>query len=159
MNVDIGDLHEAVRTQPQTPPESTCLLTPVMNLSSQSAPPRLKYHPAAYSFLIMALDRTQRRLGRTPASSPDDEAAHISGQELLEGVRELALEQFGLMARTVFRNWGIRATVDIGHMVFEMVERGEMRKTDRDTLADFSDIYRFEQALDADYRIDLRHAF
>lgn len=130
-----------------------------MNLSSQGALPRLKYHPAAYSFLITALDRTQRRLGRGPATTPDDETAHISGQELLEGVRLLALEQFGLMTQTVFRTWGICSTVDIGHMVFEMVDRGEMRKTDRDTLADFADIFRFEQAFDTDYRIDLRHAF
>lgn len=130
-----------------------------MNLSSQSAPPQLKYHPAAYTFLILALELTQRRLGRRPAEEGSDEGAHISGQELLEGVRKLALDQFGLMTLAVFKSWGIRSTVDIGHMVFEMVERGDMRKTDRDTLADFSDIYRFEQAFDTDYQIDLKHAF
>src|SRR5262245_40509624 len=96
--------------------------------TTQKAPlTELRYHPNAYDFVFSALRRTQQRLGRSQAHGPDDERAHISGQELLEGIREFALERFGLMARTVFHCWGVHGTDDFGRMVFELIERGEMR--------------------------------
>lgn len=117
------------------------------------AVPQLKYHPDAYRFVFEALQFTQERLERTSRRDEDEESAHISGQELLEGIRELGLRKFGLMAQSVFAHWGIRATVDFGSIVFELVERGEMKKTDRDRINDFYDIYRFEDALDREYVI------
>jgi uncharacterized repeat protein (TIGR04138 family) len=74
-------------------------------------------------------------------------------------MRELALEQFGLLARVVLRQWGIESTDDVGRMVFELIERGEMRKTPRDRLSDFFDVYDFDEVFDRLYRIDTRHAF
>lgn len=109
--------------------------------------------------MFAALRRSQQKLGRSQAHGPDDERAHISGPELLDGIREFALEQFGLMARTVFRCWGVQATDDFGRMVFELIERGEMRKTDNDQLADFFDVFDFEEALERRYEIDPSHAF
>ena len=111
----------------------------------------------AYRFLFAALRRTQDNLGRAQASG--DEQAHISGQELLEGIREYALEQFGLLTLTVFHTWGIYTTDDFGRMVFELIERGEMRKTDQDHLADFSDLYDFEEVFNQQYRINVSLAF
>src|SRR5690606_18616418 len=109
--------------------------------------PELKYHADAYRFVFEALQFTQERLDRTHRpSDQEDESAHISGPELLEGVRELALKKFGLMTRSVFTHWGIRATDDFGAIVFELVERGDMRKTERDRISDFYDVYRFEDA-------------
>jgi uncharacterized repeat protein (TIGR04138 family) len=128
--------------------------------TTQKAPlPQLRYHPNAYRFMFAALRRSQQKLGRSQAHGPDDERAHISGPELLDGIREFALEQFGLMARTVFRCWGVQATDDFGRMVFELIERGEMRKTDNDQLADFFDVFDFEEALERRYEIDPSHAF
>jgi uncharacterized repeat protein (TIGR04138 family) len=89
----------------------------------------------------------------------EEEDAHITGQELLEGVRQLARDQFGLMAITVLRRWGVTCTEDIGRMVFELVERGEMRKTDRDSLDDFVGVYDFRDAFDRDYKVDTRGVF
>ncbi len=85
--------------------------------------------------------------------------AHISGVELLEGIRAFALTQFGLMTCTVFRRWGIRSTDDFGNIVFELIERGEMSKTDRDQLSDFFEVYDFADVFDRDYQVEVQRAF
>ena len=72
------------------------------------------------------------KLERAGNHDADDESAHITGQELVEGIRDLALQQFGLLTRTVFERWGLRTTEDFGRIVFELIEDGRMRKTDRD---------------------------
>jgi len=130
-----------------------------MKTTQQSSLPRLRYHPNAERFLFAALRRTQQNLGRTRWHGPGDEQAHITGPELLEGIRDCALEQFGLLARTVFHCWSVHTTGDFGRMVFDLIERGEMRKTDSDQLSDFADVYDFEEALDNQYRIDVSQAF
>lgn len=125
-----------------------------------AATPRLKYHPNAYQFIFAALRYTQQELGRGIESESDESKdAHISGAELLEGIRQFGLQEFGLMARTVFRGWGIERTEDFGRVVFELVERGEMRKTENDQLSDFVDVYEFTTALDGAYKIDCSVAF
>jgi uncharacterized repeat protein (TIGR04138 family) len=121
--------------------------------------PRLRYHSNAYLFVCAALRHTQENLGRGTAHDAADDDAHISGGELLDGIRELAVDQFGLMATAVFRRWGVRSTEDFGRIVFELIERGEMRKTDRDQLSDFVDIYEFEEAFDRGYRINTSGVF
>jgi uncharacterized repeat protein (TIGR04138 family) len=88
-----------------------------------------------------------------------DESQHVSGQELLEGIRCYALDQFGLMTMRVFDHWGITNTEDWGRMVFELIDRGEMHKTDNDQLSDFAEVYSFERAFDLDYEIDTSPAF
>jgi uncharacterized repeat protein (TIGR04138 family) len=130
-----------------------------MSTTQKSPPPRLRYHPKAYEFLFAALRQSQRNLGRAPSHGSHDERSHITGPELLGGIREFALEQFGLMARTVFHCWSIHTTEDFGRMVFDRIERGEMSKTDSDQLADFTDVFDFEEALDRQYHIDVSHAF
>ncbi len=131
-----------------------------MTATSEHPSQRLRYHQNAYRFVFEALQYTQERLDRKRQTSEADEVdAHISGQELLSGIRDLALEQFGMLASTVFRRWGIRATEDFGRIVFELVERGEMRKTDRDQLSDFCDVFDFEETFDNDYTIDTGRAF
>jgi uncharacterized repeat protein (TIGR04138 family) len=129
-----------------------------MKTTRQTLPSRLQYHPGAYRFLFAALRWTQERLGRhkQPAESA---AAHVSGRELTEGIRDFALQNFGLMSMTVFRHWGISRTDDFGAMVFELVARGELNKTDKDRLSDFADVYDFEEAFDSGYRIDTSNAF
>lgn len=128
-----------------------------MTTTRQSAPRRQRYHHNAYQFVFAALRYTQEALGR--ASATDEEDAHISGGELAEGIRDFAHEQFGLMALPVFERWGIRCTEDFGRIVFELVERGEMRKTDRDNLHDFFEVYDFDEAFGTGYAIDTSEAF
>lgn len=133
-----------------------------MSTASKSASMGLKFHRDAYCFVDAALRHTQRTLGRT-TESPDldveEEGAHISGQELLEGIRQLAIKEFGMVTVAVFKHWGITTTEDFGRIVFDFIERGTMRKTDRDQLSDFFDVYDFEQVFIHDYEIDVSNAF
>jgi uncharacterized repeat protein (TIGR04138 family) len=117
-----------------------------------------RYAYEAYAFLFAALAHTQKSLGRVP---PEEETTdpgpqyHLTGRELLEGIRDLALKEFGLMARVVFRRWGINATGDFGDIVFNLVDAGLMSKTDQDSREDFQDLYDMDQALTQDYHICL----
>ena len=118
--------------------------------------PRYAYE--AYEFIDRALQHTQKMLGRerTSDTAPGDPRLHVSGPQLLQGARELALAEFGLMARTVFAMWGIHRTADFGNIVFNLIDAGLMSKNDDDTVEDFHDVYDFEEALD--YRIQLDEA-
>src|SRR5262245_52862590 len=83
-----------------------------------------RYAHEAYEFVFDALEHTQRLLGRVPPKGTGGEAAsqyHVTGQELLQGIRDLALREFGLMAHTVFRLWGVQRTADFGEIVFNLV--------------------------------------
>lgn len=113
------------------------------------------YHREAYPFLFDALQHAQEDLGRDGRSTT---TGHVSGPELLEGVKSLALERFGLMARTVLNQWKIYSTADFGKMVFELIEAGEMRKTPDDQLEDFVDVYNFVDVFDHQYELDTRNA-
>jgi uncharacterized repeat protein (TIGR04138 family) len=119
--------------------------------------PRYTYE--AYEFVFAALEYTQKKLGRALPTGADLEAAgpehHVSGRELVEGVRALALKEFGLMARIVFRTWGIERTDDFGEIVFNLVEETLMSKTDQDCRDDFHDVFDMDKALVEDYRIEL----
>ena len=118
--------------------------------------PRYAYE--AYEFIDRALQQTLKMLGRErlPGAVPGDPRLHVTGRELLEGVRTLALAEFGLLARTVFAQWGIGRTGDFGNIVFNLIEAGLMSRSDDDTLDDFRDVYNFDEALD--YRIQLDEA-
>ncbi|MFN6104736.1 MAG: Minf_1886 family protein, partial [Planctomycetaceae bacterium] len=103
-------------------------LLSAMNSTHSAPPPRLSFHPNAYRVLQISLERTQKSLGRRMIEGGDEGQAHISGGELLLGIRDYALDQFGLMAKTVFHQWGLRTTDDFGRLVFEMIDRGDLRK-------------------------------
>lgn len=119
--------------------------------------PPLKFHAQAYIFLSEALRYTQDFLQRT--SEDDEEGAHLTGPELLDGIRRLALKQWGMMTPSVFAHWGIHCTLDFGRLVFELIERGEMRKTDSDQLSDFANVYNFEDAFCREYHVDTSKAY
>jgi uncharacterized repeat protein (TIGR04138 family) len=117
--------------------------------------PRYAYE--AYEFVFVALAHTQRMLGRVPPPEGAGEADyHVSGSQLLEGIRDLALREYGLMARTVFRMWGINRTADVGEIVFNLVAANLMSKTAEDNRDDFRDVYDLDQVLVRDYRIDVK---
>ena len=114
------------------------------------------YHPNAFKFVYSALRFTQEQLGRDRRS---EVSGHISGPELLDGLRKLALQQFGMLSIAVFRNWGVTSTADFGNIVFEMIESGEMRRTPHDHLNDFFGIYDFDKVFREDYTLDTSAAF
>ena len=119
-----------------------------------------RYHLAAYEFVDQALKFTQKKFGKqSDAHREPTEDSHISGPQLLDGIRNLALKEFGMMTIPVFRHWGITSTDDFGRIVWELIERGRMRKTDRDQMSDFSGVYDFEEAFDRGYQIDTASAF
>ena len=90
----------------------------------------------AYLFVYQAIDAAQRHVG---------EKRHVTPRELLEGFRALSVDTFGPLALMVFRSWGLTGTRDVGQMVFDMVERGLMTKTDDDRLEDFTGVWELEE--------------
>jgi len=106
-----------------------------------------RYHRDAYFFLREALEFTQKTISR----ANKNQVRHITGQELLQGIRDYALVMFGPMTITVFEEWGIRSCEDFGKMVFLMVENNLLRKTDQDSPEDFKKGYTFEEAFRAPY--------
>jgi uncharacterized repeat protein (TIGR04138 family) len=96
-----------------------------------------RYTVEAYAFVRAGLDFTVRSLKKP---------RHVSGQELLEGIRQFSIEEFGPMTKTVLNGWGIKRTEDVGEIVFNMVETGLLGKTAEDNRDDFADGYDFEEA-------------
>jgi len=101
-----------------------------------------RYPRGAYTFLREALEHTQRMITKSKKGA----IHHVSGQELLAGIRELALEQFGPMVTTVFAEWGIQSCADFGEIVFNMVENNILAKTEKDSREDFKNGYDFFEA-------------
>ena len=94
-----------------------------------------RYKPDAYEFIIQALHFTQAKLKKQ---------GHVTGRELLEGIREFVIEQYGPTAKTVLAHWGIIKTQDFGNLVFNLIDKKMLSKTDTDSIDDFRDIYDFE---------------
>jgi uncharacterized repeat protein (TIGR04138 family) len=118
-----------------------------------------RYAREAYEFLFASLAHTQKLLGRNFArsvppekasdSSPTgEEECHVTGAQLLLGMRDLALREFGLMARTVFRMWGINQTDDL-------IDANLMSRTPEDNKSDFHAVYDLDEALERNYRIEI----
>jgi uncharacterized repeat protein (TIGR04138 family) len=106
-----------------------------------------RFHAHSYIFVLQALHRVIHSL---------EAPRHVSGRELAQGVRELALERFGPMARTVLQHWGVHDTDDVGRVVFAMVEQGILIKQEEDQLEDFEDVFDFEEAFELNYPWDAR---
>jgi uncharacterized repeat protein (TIGR04138 family) len=103
-----------------------------------------RYDRDAYGFVREGLDFTLKLLKKSAHTTPAHR--HVSGQELLEGLRQYALDQFGPMAKTVLEYWGIKRCEDFGEIVFNMVDRGILGKTDEDSRNDFRGGFDFNDA-------------
>lgn len=104
-----------------------------------------RYDRQAYNFVRLGLDHTVKELRRKDSSGAG-RLRHVTGQELLEGLRVYALEQFGPMAKTVFNSWGVTRCRDFGDIVFNLIEYNVFSKTDGDRREDFEDLYDFDEA-------------
>jgi uncharacterized repeat protein (TIGR04138 family) len=102
-----------------------------------------RYERDAYLFVKDALDHTQKLKGK-PAKT--EQPRHVTGQELLEGIRAYGLSQYGPMLATLLETWGVRSSTDFGEIVFNMVEHALLSKTDNDSRADFQNGYAFHTA-------------
>jgi uncharacterized repeat protein (TIGR04138 family) len=101
-----------------------------------------RYRREAFFFVFEALQYTVNSTGRT------GKPRHVTGQELVHGISDYALDQYGPMTRTVFEHWGVNATRDFGEIVFTLVGAGLMGKTEEDNIEDFIDVYDFDSVFD-----------
>ena len=109
-----------------------------------------RYAADSYYFLREALDHTVKSLKKPP----DGPQRHVTGQELVEGLRAYVLQEFGPLALTVLHAWGIRRTEDFGDIVFNLVKAGKLGKTDKDERADFANGYDFQEAFARPFEVE-----
>ena len=100
-----------------------------------------RYQQDAYFFLVEALDVTVKDIHK----NQPDHGRHVSGKELLDGIKSFALDEFGPLTHTVFSEWGLHSTQDFGEIVFNLVEAGRLGKTDNDSRDDFKNGYDFDK--------------
>jgi uncharacterized repeat protein (TIGR04138 family) len=106
-----------------------------------------RYKVDAYLFVLNGLNHTVSRL---------EKPRHVTGQELSEGLRIYAIDQYGPLALTVLESWGLEKTSDFGNIVFNLIGVKLLSKTDNDSIDDFSDVFDFKKALarTVDYKLD-----
>lgn len=102
-----------------------------------------RYDGHAYFFLKDSLDFTLKRV----MEETDGKGRHVSGKELLEGFRDLALDQFGPMAATLMDEWGVKESRDVGNMVFQLIEEQVFGRQESDKPEDFEGVFDFRKAL------------
>ncbi len=119
-----------------------------MNLSTritELAASDRRYEPEAYHFVFQALDFVLEQDGESRGDQSD---RHIAATDLLSGLRDFALAQYGPMARLVLERWGLYATEDFGEIVFGLVDCQLLNKQDSDRKSDFRDGFDFHDAFD-----------
>ncbi len=102
------------------------------------------YPIEAYAFVREGLNYTVQHVHEEPEALTEADR-HISGQQLCIGLRESAIERWGLMAPAVLEHWNIHRTNDFGRIVFAMINAGLMTKTSRDSMGDFDTVYDFDE--------------
>lgn len=107
-----------------------------------------RYSQECYSFVREGLDHTLKGLKRA-GTGPK---SHVTGQELLHGLRDYALAEFGPMSKSVLNDWGIEQCEDFGQIVFNLVKFNVLGKTDTDSLSDFKNVFSFHDAFVKPFR-------
>jgi|UniRef100_A0A7C6A881 uncharacterized repeat protein (TIGR04138 family) len=107
-----------------------------------------RYKLEAYLFVLAALEYTREMTGKPK---------HVTGKELLEGIKQLGLEQYGIMTKTVFESWGVKTTNDFGQIVFNMVASGILSKTEEDKIEDFDNVYDFTEVFEKNYTFNIKN--
>jgi len=102
-----------------------------------------RYHIESYEFVLDALSVCQKRYRRLH---------HVTGQELLETIKELLMERFGPMTLTVLEHWGIKETEDFGNIVFNLVNKKVLSKTEDDKIEHFKNVFDFDVVFNKGYR-------
>jgi uncharacterized repeat protein (TIGR04138 family) len=102
----------------------------------------LRYSPDAYHFVQEGLNHTLKGLKRGGQHAH----RHVSGQELLHGLRDFALKEYGPMSKAVLNEWGLKATDDFGQIVFNLVNATVLGKNETDSPSDFKNVFSFDDA-------------
>ena len=108
------------------------------------------YSPACFGFIRDGLAHTVEMVHGNPADQTMlelglvEDSRHVCGRELCIGLRDYAIERYGMLAKSVLNKWGIHYTRDFGKIIFAMVDAGLMRTTDEDTIDDFDSIFEFD---------------
>jgi len=103
-----------------------------------------RYRPEAFGLLHEGLARAVKDTHGREREEGDN---HVTGQQLCESIRDLAMDRYGMMARAVLQMWGVTGSLDFGNMVYLLIENGYMRKTEEDSLNDFKDVFLVERDL------------
>jgi uncharacterized repeat protein (TIGR04138 family) len=111
-----------------------------------------RYAPAALEFVFEGLGYTAKILGRTEEV---DERRHVSGADLAAGLRGLAKEKWGRLAKSVLNRWGVRNTRDFGEIVYLMIEHEWMSSQSSDRIQDFDNLYDFKSAFEDAYELQV----
>jgi uncharacterized repeat protein (TIGR04138 family) len=123
--------------------QQTSLEVDLKQLAARAGP----YPPVAYRFVQEGLSRT---VELTRGLEAADSERHVSGQQLCMGLREFAIERYGLLAPAVLRSWHVHRTDDFGRIVFAMIDAGILSKTPQDSFDDFRGVYDFGEAFGRD---------
>ena len=106
-----------------------------------------RFSEEAYEFISDAVIYTSHQI-----QAAGDVKRHISGQELLEGIKDFAIIQFGPLAKDVLESWGIHDSMSIGCIVFNMVDHQLLGSTEEDSIDDFKDGFDFDTAFSSPFR-------
>lgn len=87
-----------------------------------------RFRSEGYQFVLEALAFTTQQTGR---------AGHVTAAELMAGIRDYALEQYGMLAKSVFNHWGITQANQFGDIVFNLIGVGLLGKRPEDRREDF----------------------
>jgi uncharacterized repeat protein (TIGR04138 family) len=108
----------------------------------------------AFEFVREGLRHTVQTLHGpiAPSAVPDpaeESRRHISGQQLCLGLKTYATQRYGMLAGLVLARWGMTCTDDFGTIVYALIDRQELRSSERDSIDDFKHVYDFAEAFGA----------
>lgn len=104
-----------------------------------------RFDRKAYNFVRLALDHTVKDVKRRQPERTG-KSQHVTGAELLNGIRDYAIDQYGPLAKTVLTTWGVKRCADFGDIVFNLIEYNVFSKTENDRREDFAELYTFDDA-------------
>jgi len=129
-------------------PRRSIIEDPIRDLALRDG----RYAPEAFRFLFESLNYAIRVAGKENAEGAQ---RHVTGQQVLEGMRQYGLQIFGPLAAQVWRSWGIHSSLDWGHVVFLLVDANLLNRQESDTIEDFRDGFDFDEAFVDGYRPDV----
>ena len=92
-----------------------------------------RYDSRAYDFVLEVIH-----------FASTDAKGHVTGQELLNYFRDMALDAYGPLTYTVLNDWGVRCCEDVGAIVFNLYDAKRIGKTDSDSPEDFVGGFNFK---------------
>ena len=106
-----------------------------------------RYTREAYGFVFDSLRYAQELEEQRNRSDDSGEEHHVTGAQVCEAARFLAVTRYGMLAGCILKRWGIRKTGDLGEIVYHLIDQGLMHRTDGDHREDFDDVFDLETEL------------